>query len=54
MNNKIENQKVSISVKVEGIDQLMNLADKLKRQVKEVEDTINKIQYLNLELKINQ
>ncbi|WP_285046686.1 hypothetical protein [Lactococcus petauri] len=54
MNNKIENQKVSISVKVEGIDQLMTLADQLKRQVKEVEDTINEIQYLNLELKINQ
>lgn len=54
MSDKIVSQKVNITVEVEGADKLKDLSDKLKQQVKEMNETIIEIQLLELKLKINQ
>lgn len=54
MSDKIVNQKVNITVEVEGADKLKDLSHKLKQQVKEMNETIIEIQLLELKLKINQ
>lgn len=54
MSDKIVNQKVSIEVEVEGLNKLKDLSNKLKQQVIDLDETISEIQFLKLELKINQ
>lgn len=54
MSEKTTNQKVSIEVEVEELDKLKDLSNKLKQQVIDLDETISEIQFLNLELKINQ
>ncbi|XHB95557.1 hypothetical protein AAFF39_00615 [Lactococcus garvieae] len=46
--------EINIPVKVENIDKLKNLSEKLKRQVDDIEETAQEIRLLKLELKINQ
>lgn len=54
MSEKTINKKVSIEVEVEGLDKLKDLSNKLKQQVLDLDETISEIQFLKLELKINQ
>lgn len=45
---------VNVAVDIDGLDKLKNLSEKLSEQAFEISKTIEEINYLKLELKINQ
>lgn len=45
---------VNVAVDIDGLDKLKSLSEKLSEQAFEISKTIEQINYLKLELKINQ
>lgn len=45
---------VNVAVDIDGLDKLKSLSEKLSEQAFEISKTIEEINYLKLELKINQ
>lgn len=45
---------VNVAVDIDGLDKLKSLSEKLSEQAFEIRKTIEEINYLKLELKINQ
>lgn len=52
--NQKETITVNVAVDIDGLDKLKNLSEKLSEQAFEISKTIEEINYLKLELKINQ
>lgn len=44
----------AVAIDIEGLDKLKNLSEKLSEQVSEISATVQEINHLKLELKINQ
>lgn len=43
----------AVAINIEGLDKLKNLSEKLSKQVSEISNTVQEINHLKLELKIN-
>lgn len=48
-----EKTYVNVAIDIEGLDKLKNLSEKLSEQVSEISATVQEINHLKLELKIN-